>query len=64
MKIEIEQATPADAPEVSLLVKALLEEIMAKTGAPHFKIDLEQMVERCREFLAGEAYTMFKAVSA
>jgi GNAT superfamily N-acetyltransferase len=64
MKIEIEQATPADAPEVSLLVKALLEEIMAKTGAPHFKIDLEQMVERCRGFLAGEAYTIFKAISA
>jgi hypothetical protein len=40
MELTIEQATSEDATAVSILIKALLEEIITKTGAAHFNIDL------------------------
>ena len=64
MELIIEQATPEDATAVSILIKALLEEIITKTGAAHFNIDLEQMTERCRRFLEAGSYIVFKAILA
>lgn len=59
--ISIELATPADAESVTLLVIALLEEIMAATGAAHFSLDFAATVARCRDYLESGAYAVLLA---
>ena len=57
----IEPAAPAEAETVALLVKALLEEIMAASGAAKFTLDFAATVARCRDFLKSGEYTVLVA---
>ena len=57
----IETAAVADANEVARMVKALLEEIMAATGAYHFKANEEELRVRCRDFLRQGDYAAWLA---
>jgi len=59
--LSIEIAEPENAETVAQMVKALLEEIMAATGAAHFKADQAELRTRCRDFLQQGAYTVWVA---
>ncbi len=61
MDITIRSALPSDAAVIAAGVKALTDEIMARTGAPHFDVDAAQLEEDCRDFLEGGRYTVFLA---
>lgn len=43
------------------MVKALTDEIIARTGEPHFNVDVPQTAARCREFLESGRYTVLLA---
>lgn len=57
----IEMAVAADAMDVAQMVKVLLEEIMAATGAAQFKVDEAELWTRCRDFLRQGAYAAWLA---
>lgn len=59
--LTIAQAQPEDAEAVAHMVKALLEEIMAATGAAHFKAEEAELRIRCCDFLQQGAYTVWLA---
>jgi GNAT superfamily N-acetyltransferase len=46
------------------MVKALTDEIIARTGEPHFHVDLAQTSARCREFLETGRYVVLLACEA
>jgi GNAT superfamily N-acetyltransferase len=57
----IKPATPTDAEAIAKMVKALLEEIMAVTGAAHFTLDFAATLARCRDFLLSGEYAVLLA---
>ena len=61
MDIKIRQALPSDAAVIAAGVKALTEEIMARTAAPHFEVDLTQLEDDCRDFMENGRYAVFLA---
>lgn len=57
----IAPATPTQAETIANMLKALLEEIMAATGAAHFALDFAATLARCRDFLLSGEYTVLLA---
>lgn len=52
---------PADAGIVAAAVKALTDEIIERTRAQHFNVDLPQTEARCRDFLETGSYAVYVA---
>lgn len=52
---------PSDAAAIAAMVKALTDEIIARTGEPHFNVDVPQTAARCRDFLESGRYTVLLA---
>lgn len=59
--ILIQRATPKDAPEVAVMVGALLGEIMNAVGAHTFNFNLDDTTARLTDFLEREKYFVFIA---
>lgn len=59
--IEIRIATGNDAEEVAVMVGELLSEIMNAIGIKAFNFDLEETVNRLKDFLGREKYFVFVA---
>ncbi len=64
MSIMVRAAGPADAAAVAAGVKALTDEIMARTAAPHFDVDLARLEADCRSFLEAGSYAAYLAEDA
>ncbi|RPJ46921.1 MAG: N-acetyltransferase [Betaproteobacteria bacterium] len=64
MDIVIRHALPSDAAVIAAGVKELTDEIMARTGAPHFVVDAVQIENDCRNFLKSERYAVYLAEGA
>lgn len=62
MNCSIRQATPDDAAAVAAMVKALTDEIIERTRARHFNVDLPQTTARCRDFMETGKYAVYLAV--
>jgi len=58
---KIALARPDEAATVASMVKALLEEIMAASGARHFAADEEALRARCHDFLRQGDYAAWLA---
>lgn len=61
MDTVIRSALPSDAAAVAAGVKALTDEIMARTGGPHFDVDVAQLEVDCRDFMEKGCYAVFLA---
>ena len=59
MSCSIRKATADDAAAVAAMVKALTDEIIERTQAPHFNIDLARTTARCRDFLESGNYAVY-----
>jgi GNAT superfamily N-acetyltransferase len=59
--IFIRTAAPADAAAIAGMVKALTDEIITRTGEPHFHVDIPQTTARCRGYLESGRYTVLLA---
>lgn len=64
MDISIRPAVLSDAAALAAGVKALTDEIMARTGAPHFNVDVTQIEADCRIFLEHGHYAVYLAEQA
>mgnify|MGYP000495357679 CR=1 FL=1 len=63
MSIYIKNATPTDAPVVASFAKALTDEIIVKTGAQHFNVNIEETTDLCRKLMEQGKYTVLLAVN-
>jgi len=63
MSIYIRKATPTDAHDIASLAKALTDEIIVKTGAQHFNVDITETTELCRNLMEQGKYTVLLAVN-
>ncbi len=61
MDIVIRHALLSDAAVIAAGVKALTDEIMTRTGAPHFDVDALQIENDCRNFLKSGCYAVYMA---
>ena len=61
MSIVVRAAGVADAALVASAAKALTDEIIARTGAPHFDVDLAGIEADCRLFLETGRYAVYMA---
>lgn len=61
MAITLVRATPADAGVLARMVKALTDEIIARTGAPHFDLDLDTLTAQAAALIADGTYTVLLA---
>ncbi len=59
--ITVESATSNDAHEIAVMVGELLNEIMNAIGVQTFNFDLEETVDRLRDFINREKYFVFVA---
>jgi len=57
----ITDSSPADAPEIAVMVGELLAEIMAAIGIQAFQFDLGETTTRLADFLQREKYFVFVA---
>ncbi|WP_029911499.1 GNAT family N-acetyltransferase [Pelobacter seleniigenes] len=64
MSIHIKQATASDAPIIASFAKALTDEIIVKTGARHFNVNITETTELCRALIEQGNYTVFLAISS
>jgi len=62
MNIHFKQATPADASVIAAFAKALTDEIIHRTGAQHFNVDIAATTELCHELLVQGKYAVLLAV--
>lgn len=62
MTVAIRRATPADAPEVGRLVKALTDEIIEFVGQEHFDVDVQASATLSREWIERGAYSAYIAL--
>jgi len=60
--MQIRPASVHDAQQIAVMVKELTDEIMHRTGATHFNVQVEETAARCRRFLDTGAYEVFLAV--
>ena len=61
MDVHIDFALPADAETVARLAIALTDEIIERTGAKHFDVNLPETVELCRSYLESGSYQVVVA---
>ena len=62
MDIYIKVASPSDANTIASFAKALTDEIIEKTGAQHFNVDITATTELCQELMEQGKYTVLLAV--
>ena len=62
MAVTIRQATPADAPEVARMVKALTDEIIEMIGHEHFDVDVQMSAVLGRDWIADGKYVAYIAL--
>ena len=60
--MNIRQALTDDATHIAIMVKELTDEIMDRTGAHHFHVQLDETTARCRRFLDTGLYEAFLAI--
>jgi GNAT superfamily N-acetyltransferase len=60
--ITLARATPADAVVLARMVKALTDEIIARTGAPHFDLAHETLTAQAATLMADGTYTVLLAL--
>lgn len=63
MRIYIKKATSADSQVIASFAKALTDEIIAKTGAQHFNVNIDETTELCRNLMEQGKYTVLLAVN-
>jgi len=63
MAVTIRQATPADAPEVARMVKALTDEIIEMIGEEHFDVDTQLSAVLGRDWIEGGKYVAYLALN-
>jgi len=61
MNISFKVASPADANVIASLAKALTDEIINRTGARHFNVDIPATTELCRTLMEQGKYTVLLA---
>lgn len=64
MDIYIKKASPPDARLIATFTKALTDEIIDKTGAQHFNVDITATTELCRNLMEQGKYTVLLAIKA
>lgn len=64
MAVTIRRATPADAPEIARMVKALTDEIIEMIGEQHFDVDAQMSAVLAREWIEGDKYVAYVALDA
>ena len=64
MSIYIKKATPSDAQVIATFAKALTDEIIEKTGAQHFNVDITATTNLCRNLMEQDKYTVLLAVDS
>jgi len=62
MNAYIQKATPADSHVIASFAKALTDEIIVKTGAQHFNVNIEETTGLCRNLMEQGKYTVLLAV--
>ena len=62
MAVTIRRAVPADAPDVSRMVKALTDEIIEIVGQEHFDVDVEATSTLSREWIHLGTYAAYIAL--
>lgn len=62
MAFAIRQATPADAPEIARMVKALTDEIIEIIGQEHFDVDVQTSAALSREWIELGSYAVYVAL--
>lgn len=62
MAVTIRPTTPADAPEIARMVKALTDEIIEFVGQEHFDVDVQASAALSREWLERGAYAAYIAL--
>ena len=60
--MHIRPASIHDAQQMAVMVKELTDEIMHRTAARHFHVNVEDTAARCRRFLDTGAYEAYVAV--
>jgi GNAT superfamily N-acetyltransferase len=63
MNIYIKKASPLDAYVIAFLAKALTDEIINKTGAQHFNVDITATTGLCQNLMERGKYTVFLAIN-
>ncbi len=61
MAVTVARAAPADAGMLARMVKALTDEIIARTGAPHFDLSIDALTAQAAAFIADGTYTVLLA---
>ncbi len=64
MAFSVRAASVGDSAAVAAMIHALTSEIMARTGTPHFDIDLVRLQDNCLEFLREGRYQAYLALDA
>ncbi|WP_303722868.1 GNAT family N-acetyltransferase [Malonomonas rubra] len=64
MSTYIKKAVPSDSQVIAYFAKALTDEIIVKTGAQHFNVDMAETVDLCRKLMEQGKYTVFLAIKA
>lgn len=62
MPTVIHMVTPAEAAIVAEMATALTSEIIQRTGAQHFNVDLQETTKLCEHLLGSQVYTALVAV--
>ena len=62
MNIYFKDASLSDAQTIASLAKALTDEIINKTGAQHFNVDITETTELCQRLMEQGKYTVILAV--
>lgn len=62
MAVTIRPTTPADAPEIARMVKALTDEIIEIVGQEHFDVDVQASTALAREWIERGAYAAYIAI--
>lgn len=63
MSIYIKKASPTDAQLIATLAKELTDEIIEKTGAQHFNVNITETTKLCCNLMKQGNYTVFLAVT-
>ncbi len=58
MALTLARAAPGDAGDLARMVKALTDEIIARTAAPHFDLSLPALTAQAAAFIADGTYTV------
>src|SRR5678816_3598591 len=60
--MNVRQASTQDAPHLAVMVKELTDEIIDRTGARHFHVQVDETIARCRRLLDTGRYEAYLAI--